>query len=547
MRAQPRLTFAGLALAVAVFLSGAVLLGVEITASRVLAPAFGSSLFVWGALIGVVLTGLAIGYAVGGAVADRLPSPNLLAGTLALAACLVLAVPLLDDHVVGWIVAWDPGPRLDPLLAAVILFGPASVAMAAVTPIAVRLAARSIDRLGTVAGRLFALSTAGSIFGTFVTAFWLVPAIGTDQVLATGPVTLLAAATVLAVADRRRLTAVLLLGGVAGAAVALVSLAPEQGGRLAGALLRNYSPVYRIQEQRAPRVLDPKTLPGYGSDLTIREARDTQYHRMVVADDVDTRYLRFDSTFQSGMLLADPFKTRFLYSDYLQLGLAYTPAARNLLFIGLGGGSAPKRVWRDFPDVAIEAVEIDPAVVNAAYRWFELPRDDRLRVTVEDGRRFLAADERRWDVIAIDAFFADALPFHLFTNEFAELVRSRLAPGGTIAINLIGSLTGDSSRLVRSIVRTYRTVFPTVALHPVYEEDFDRGLETLRNIILVATEKPLARKQFLESQWGEVRKAHPGTPDLTRAIRDRWDREIPQADVPVLTDDYAPTDALLSN
>src|SRR5262245_38294341 len=146
------------ALGVAVFLSGAVLLGVEIVASRVLAPAFGSSLYVWGSLIGVVLTGLAIGYWAGGALADRWPTPHLLTGVLALGAVFVLLVPVLDEHVIEQVVAWDPGPRLDPLLSAVVLFGPLSVVLAGASPIAVRLAARSVEQLGRTAGRLFSIS-----------------------------------------------------------------------------------------------------------------------------------------------------------------------------------------------------------------------------------------------------------------------------------------------------------------------------------------------------------------------------------------------------
>ena len=136
----------GLAIAVAVFLSGAALLGLEITASRVLAPTFGSSLFVWGSLIGIVLTGLAIGYWAGGIVADRLPSPYLLISALTLGAVLVALVPVIDGPVLTWIVGWDPGPRLDPLLAAAILFGPASIVLASASPIAVRLAASSLER-----------------------------------------------------------------------------------------------------------------------------------------------------------------------------------------------------------------------------------------------------------------------------------------------------------------------------------------------------------------------------------------------------------------
>src|SRR5690242_17372590 len=163
---------AGLALAVAVFLAGAVLLGVEIAASRVLAPFFGNSLYVWGALIGVVLGGLSIGYWAGGALADRYPRPELLVAAIVLGAAGVLAIPYLDGPVLEAVVGWDPGPRADPLLASIALFGAPSVVLAAVTPIAVRLRARELASLGRTAGRLFSISTCGSIAGTFATAFW---------------------------------------------------------------------------------------------------------------------------------------------------------------------------------------------------------------------------------------------------------------------------------------------------------------------------------------------------------------------------------------
>ncbi|MDQ3893765.1 MAG: fused MFS/spermidine synthase, partial [Actinomycetota bacterium] len=140
------------AVALAVFTSGAVLLGLEITASRVLAPFFGNSLFVWGALIGVVLAGLSLGYWAGGALADRLPAPQLLLGVMALGGLLVLAIPFVDDPVLEAIVSWDPGPRLNPLLSAIALFGLPSIVFAAVTPIAVRLLARSLASVGRTAG-----------------------------------------------------------------------------------------------------------------------------------------------------------------------------------------------------------------------------------------------------------------------------------------------------------------------------------------------------------------------------------------------------------
>jgi spermidine synthase len=530
------------AIGVAVFLSGAVLLGLEIVASRVLAPYFGSSLFVWGALIGVVLAGLSVGYWLGGTLADRFPSPYLLIGAITGGAVLVLLVPLVDAWVLEQIVSWDPGPRLDPLVATIVLFGAASVVLGGVSPIAVRLVTRSLERLGRTAGRLFAVSTAGSIAGTFVTAFWLVPELGTDQVLAVGALTLLVAAATVAVGARLPVAAVALAGAAAACTAVVVSLEPEQGGTLRGAAARNWSPLYRERETHNPSVLDPRSVQGDG--FKVRFAKDTRYHRLVVADDESSRYLRFDSSFQSGMYLGQPFRTRFEYTDYLDLGLAYNPDARRVLFIGLGGGSAPKRFWRDFPRLQLQVVELDPDVVDVAYRWFALPRNPRLQVDTEDGRRWLARHDERWDAIVIDAFYADSIPFHLATVEFLELSRSRLSPGGVSVTNMIGAVQGDTSRLLRSMTRTYRSVFSTVELHPVFLEG-DRDPASLRNVILIATDSASPSTAFLSERWEQIRARSPRAPDLAQPIRDRWQREVELADVPLLTDDYAPTDALL--
>jgi spermidine synthase len=529
-----------IAISVAVFLAGAALLGLEIAASRVLAPYFGNSLYVWGALIGVVLAGLSTGYWIGGAIADRYPTPRLLVAMLAAASLLVLAIPFVDDWVLDHLVEWDPGPRLNPLLATIFLFGAQSVILGTVSPIAVRLKAHSLDELGRTAGRLFAISTAGSIAGTFATAFWLIPELGTDQVLASAALALMLAAAAVALVERLLLAGAVALALAVATLGAVVSLAPDKGGTVAGSQLQNWSPVYR-QQRDEERIGGPEDSQ---SGYTILHTKDSQYHRIAVVEDDDSRYLRFDSSFQSGMYKDDPYRTRFEYSDYLQLPLAYRPDTRRILYVGLGGGSAPKRTWRDFPATRIDVVELDPEVVDVAYEYFAVPRDPRLRVEVEDGRRFLAANDGPWDAIVIDAFYSDSIPFHLATREFLELARSRLAPGGVVSTNIIGAVRGADSRLFRSMLRTYRAVFPTVAIHPVLSKG-ERDLTGIRNVILVAGDGAAPSKEFLQERWSELRRQSPGAPDLTAAITGRVDTPVATEDVPVLTDDYAPTDALL--
>jgi spermidine synthase len=270
---------------------------------------------------------------------------------------------------------------------------------------------------------------------------------------------------------------------------------------------------------------------------------DSVYHHVVVAEDNEARYLRFDRAFQSGMLLSDPFESPFLYAAYAHLGLLFVPRAKRVLVIGLGGGSIPKRFWRDYPEMTVEVAELDPMVVDVAKRFFEVREDPRLRIVTQDGRLFLRRTGKTYDLIILDAYFAEAIPFHLTTKEFYALVKTHLAPGGVVVSNLLGALRGPRSSLFRAMYRTHGEVFPglypfAVAYLP-YED-----VEAIRNIMLVATtERSVGRAEILS----RARRAA----DRVRFARfpsyaaDYYAEAIPVEDVPLLTDDYAPVDALI--
>ena len=527
----------GTPVAIAAFVTGSVLLSVEIAASRIVSPFFGSSLFVWGALIGVVLTGLAIGYALGGAAADRRPDPLLLIAVMVAGGIAVLLIPVLDGPVLEAVAEWDPGPRASPLVAAVALFGPASVLLAAVTPIAVRIRSSAIDKVGRTAGRLFAVSTVGSIIGTFATAFWLVPELGTDQLIAFAAAPVFAAAALVSAATRRLPLSGAAAVAAAGAVVVGLAVAPsETSGELSAVAARNYSPVYRLRGE------GPFGERADYSGARVLFRRDTRYHRLAVTERGNLRELRFGSSYQSGIDVSDPDRAVYDYTEFFDLPLAYNPDARDYLLLGLGGGTIPRHLLRAFPALRMDVVELDPVVAEVARRFFELPEDPRLRVAISDARTWLADNpSRRFDAIGIDTYFEDAIPFHLTTREFLESVRRHLRPGGVVVANVIGTLEGRRSRLLRSIYRTYRAVFPTVLVHPV---DYERGTEErVRNVILVATEGAAPAKDVLAQRWDATAPA--AAAQLADAIRDRYDDALPVGDVPTLTDDYAPTDALL--
>ena len=386
---------------------------------------------------------------------------------LAAASLLVLAIPFVDDWVLDKLVAWDPGPRLNPLLATIFLFGAQSVILGTVSPIAVRLKAHSLDELGRTAGRLFAISTAGSIAGTFATAFWLIPELGTDQVLAVGR------CGADARGRRRRFRRA---AGARRCGRARAGGREPRRGRLAGAGHRAAPSPPRSSGTGRRSTGSSATRSGSARSRTRSPATRSCTRR--TRSTTGSRWSRTTTAATS----ASTARSRAACTRTTRTGRASsTPTTcscrsptgrrtRRILYIGLGGGSAPKRTWRDFPATRIDVVELDPEVVDVAYEYFDVPRDPRLRVEVEDGRRFLATHDGPWDAIVIDAFYSDSIPFHLATREFLELARSRLAPGGTVSTNIIGAVRGPESRLFRSMLRTYRAVFPTVAIHPVRGE-----------------------------------------------------------------------------
>lgn len=492
---------------VTAFVAGAVLMALELLGSRILAPHLGNSIFVWGSLIGVVLAALSLGYALGGIAADRLPDRGVLAAVLVAAGGWVWWLSAAAGDWTAAIAARDLGPRLGPLAAAGALFFVPGILLGAVSPWLVRLEAPATRRVGRVAGRLYALSTAGSIAGTLATAFWLIPLWPVETVLRALSVALGLVAAPLA--GRRRLP----VAAVALVLVALVVLAP-------GA-----------------------SRPAVTADgARILYERETLYHHLRVEDRGDSRFLRFDDSWQSGMYLHDPVAARFEYTDVMHAGWALHPGARRVLLVGLGGGSIPKRVLASYPDVRVDVAELDPEVVEVARRFFSLPRDPRLRVFIEDGRRFLRRAPEPYDLVLLDAYFADSIPFHLTTVEFLQELRARLAPDGVVVANLIGALEGPRSKLLRAMYRTYQQVFPQVHLIQVLPLD----PREVQNVILLATaRRPVLSAEGVRSRIAAWAREHPELEALARAADLVYNRPVDVSDVPVLRDAHAPVDALL--
>jgi spermidine synthase len=484
-----------------VFVCGAVLLGLEIVGSRVLAPYFGSSIFVWGSLISTFLAGLTLGYYLGGFLADRRPRLLAMAVLILLAGVLVVILPVIHPPINRAIAGVDFGPRLNPLLATLCLFFLPSVFMGTVSPYAIKLAASSLATIGNTAGLIYAISTAGSIVGALFTAFYLIQMIGVRSILYSLGMTLMALAIMLIIVHRAttgRLRKPVMLWGL------FVVL---------GAALPTFATVNILYE------------------------KDSLYHHIVVTDDDSLRTLRFDRLRQSALDLKDPFRMVFHYTQYLHLAMAFHDHPQRALFIGLGGGSAPRRFHRDYPTLQIDVAELDPEVVRVAKNFFMFQEDDRMKVQAVDGRIFLQKTPQHYDLIVLDAYYADAIPFHLTTREFLTELKAKLSPSGIVVSNVIGTVHGADSKLFRSILKTLETEFRQTYVFPVDE---------VANIIVIATQgNERLSKQEVIRRARRLEEEHKVQLPIERFAHSYVLDRIPQDDVPVLTDDYAPVDGLL--
>ena len=491
----------GFLLLLVAFLSGAILMALELVGSRVLAPHFGGSIFVWGSLIGVFLAALSIGYFIGGKMVDRWPRAGLLAACLALAGLYVLLLPAYKDTVCLRVSDAFRDDRAGSLMACMILFFAPGLLMAVTSPFVIRLTARSVSQVGRTAGMVYAVSTVGSIVGTLGTAFYLVSAMGTRNLLYLLAVSLIFTALIaLALAQSRR-------GGATVAALAFLLL-PLQ--------------------------------PSLAAERVLLE-RDSSYHRLLVTEDSSYRWLRADNIWHTQMDRKDPQGRGLPYSDYVDLAFLYNPNIKSVLVIGLGGGTVPKRFVRDYPQVTVDAVEIDPAVIKIAQRYFFVEPGPRLKVHESDGRQFLRRTKRKWDMILLDAYYADTVPFFLTTREFFTLAKSRLNPGGVLVNNVVGQVNGPRSKFFRSVYKTMAGVFPQMSAVMVAESGAEwknievfgvnaRGRTSLADLRKCAAQlkgKLIKDDKLLSRLDGY----------LTEPVRTK--------DVPELTDDYAPVDALI--
>ncbi len=488
-----------------VFVAGAAVMALEIMGSRLLAPVFGDSIFVWGSLIGIVMASLALGYYTGGNLADRQPSFRTFSLIILASGVFTILIPLSSPMVLELVFYSGLGERYGPLLATILLLAAPTALLGMVSPYSIRLVAEKIISVGGISGSLYSISTGGSIFGTFLTVFFLVPAFG--------------------------VRAIIFSIGMILISVALFNLTN----------LERIMVIFMVALLIMPStVLLTGTLAIYAGETVYQD--DTPYHTINVVDNNarGVRTLWLNSLPHSAMYLNGSNNSVFLYTDYFHIAFVFNPEIKRVLFIGGGGFSAPKKFLEDYPDLTIDVVEIDPEVVDVAKRYFNLQDDPRLNVFVDDGRVFLSLSNEKYDLIILDAYSKTYVPFHLMTLEFFQTIDEHLTPNGMVISNIISSLIGDTSDLLRAVYKTNNKVFP----HTYLFYTKSNLLSQIQNIIFVSTKnKTLYTRASLVERASNTPKR---SDTLSEYANTYFESPIRTDDMPVLTDDFAPALDLLN-
>ncbi len=494
------------------FVAGFTTLGVELSASRLLDPWFGNSLIVWASLIGLILLYLAVGYWLGGLIADR--SPRLitllrLAGLGALGVGLVPAAarPVLQLASRG-LADFDAGLLAGSMAGVLVLFAVPVTLLGCVSPFAVRLSIRDVRGSGEAAGRLYAISTVGSILGSFLPVLLLIPTLGTRRTFGVLAATLLLVVLAGLLRSRRLPDA-----AAAVLALVLVLLATwRTAGPLkpaAGLLFETESAFNYIQ------VIDAA---GIERQLRLNEGEGIH------------------SVYRPQGGLADGIW------DYFLLAPAFSPApygpkqVHRVAIVGLAAGTMSRLFAEAYGPIAVDGAELDPEIIAVGRAWFDMDQPN-LTAYALDGRRFLArqAAAPAYDLIAVDAYRPPYIPFHLTTVEFFALARDRLAENGVVAVN-VGRTHTDYS-LVHAIAATMQTAFPSV-----YVIDEPSGDSSLGNTLVVGTRQPTTLTDFNANL---PRFDAPLLAEVGRRAAPQAQEAAPPAGTPIFTDDHAPVEQVV--
>jgi spermidine synthase len=497
------------------FLSSFCVMVIELIAGRIMAPYVGNSLYTWTSVIGIILAGIALGNFTGGRIADRWAKPSILALVFIVGGLLTVAIgPVVSavNHS-----AWfDSIQVLFSLVLRIfcVFFLPAFV-LSMVSPLVIKLTLMDLGQTGGTVGTIYAVSTVGSIVGTFLTGFFLISWFGTR-------------------------TIVWIVSGI------LIAT-----GILAWFL---WAVPRRWQISKAKVLLGclvAVTLVGYGVLYQFRDSWEDKYTResnyfaiRVIEEGSNRRVLKLDHLSHSYVVLNNPTYLRWEYAKTMAEVINYickdTPNPK-VLHLGGGAYTLPKYLDVLYPGSQNDVVEIDPAVTEVAHQYLGLWDSEGITTYNEDGRTFLQSNkpQAKYDIVIGDAFNDLSAPFHLTTLEFDRVVKDHMAPDGIYLVNVIDD--PREGRCVPSFVATLQACFKNVFLIGTNGEA-SWSSEIPLNFVIIATDRDFNigeyERNLSDLSGGKTQSSFLDQSSINRLLKERQ--------AIVLTDDHAPVEQLIA-
>ncbi|OGW75364.1 MAG: hypothetical protein A2Z72_07010 [Omnitrophica bacterium RBG_13_46_9] len=480
---------------ITLFVTGGSVMIIELIGTRVIAPVYGTGLFVWASLITVALTCLSIGYWMGGKIADKKPDFKMFYLIILAAGILIAPVSQVSQPVLRW--SMNLGFRVGPLFSAYILFTVPMVLLGMVSPYAIRLAATELDVLGTTAGRLYAISTLGSFAGTILTGFVLIPSFGTRKILFMQSSVLILLWVGYYFVNRRYKH---------GFVQALFLFFPA---------LCFSTNLFALME------------PG---DLRLIYKAESFYGQIKIIENGREREIYVDNMKQSSIDKNTYLPTVKVYYGFEMLPL-FNRNGKDACLIGLAGANIPRRLWEY--GIETDCVDIEPKMERIARKYFGF-LDYFGKIHITDGRVFINKNKKKYDFVIVDVFTGDDIPFYLITEESFREIRAVLKEGGIIGINFIGEVYGKNSAGWKSVYKTLSAVFSHVRAY-----SFIKGAEvtdSTANVIFFASDSELLIPQDY--------RTYCRNPVSQRLIELLLECELDTGleGGMVLTDDYAPVE-----
>ncbi|MFH1047644.1 MAG: fused MFS/spermidine synthase [Patescibacteria group bacterium] len=493
-----------------VFIASFCLMVIELVAGRIMAPYLGSSLYTWTSVIGVVLVGIALGNYTGGVLAERGASWRSVAFIYTFAGFAAALSHYTYAPTMDLIQALNLPMQAATVFFVVVGFFPVSFMLSLITPIVITLSLKSLEKTGTTVGKVYAVSTAASIAGTFAAGFLLIPLIGVKTIVLS-------------------VSAILILMGI------VIS----RGGTTKELVVKA-TLLLLLASFLTPKFCEKETAY-YCLNLEYNISERGEGYRFVL-DRLTHSYV-----FDNPQTLEYDYEAVYaVLTEYMSERLGDRRPLRTLN-IGGGGYTMPRYISTTYPDASVDVVEIDPMVTEANTEFFDLNPAGQIRTYNQDARMFFAhgADGNRYDVIFGDAFNDYSVPYHLTTVEFAELIRQQLTPDGIYALNTIDDL--EDGRLMSSFVKTLSEVFPHVQVSSSGKDWLADGRNTF---VILASQQPidLAVWQTAADVAYQSYLTQPA-PVLIENVK----KLVPQEDVAdlaarpgsvKLTDNYAPVDSM---